>query len=99
MLSNKISSQNSDELLKYYIVTQIENNSVTVYKNINIKNNYANIHKILIQFSPSSEANLNTKKEVTGKLHSQYNLLKEFVLIKNQVVLSFPLRLYVKKSH
>lgn len=97
MLSNKISSQNSDELLKYYVITQIEDNSVTVYKNI--KNNYANIHKILIQFSPSSEPNLNTKKEVTGKLHSQYNLLKEFILIKNQVVLSFPLRLYVKKSH
>lgn len=41
-----------------------------------------------------------TKKEVTvtGKSQSQYNPFIEFVLIKNQVVLSFSLRATLKSS-
>lgn len=38
-----------------------------------------------------------TMNEVTGKPYL-HNLSTEFVLIKNQVVLSFPLRLYAKNS-
>ena len=65
----------------------------SVYKNINIKSNYVTSIKSerssVLQMSPIFSAK--EKVTVTGKSQLQCNPFTEFILIKNQVTLSFPL--------